>query len=331
MTKSLKRIGTHSGIFHCDEVLACFMLKKLPEFSSSEIIRTRDDKTLDSCDIVVDVGGIYDPSKQRYDHHQRGFTHTMNSLLPSRPWQIKLSSAGLIYHHFGERVLESVLGSPQEPELLKNLYNYCYENFIQEVDAIDNGVPMFDGEPKYRINTNLSARVGHLNPPWNTEKTADVDKLFTNAMDLVGNEFLDRIHYFTQSFWPARKIIVNAVENRFNVHKSGEIIELSTSCPWKEHLVQLEADNDLKGVVKFVIFSTENDWRVQGIPIAPNSFICRVFLYEKWQGLRDNELSKVSGIDDCIFVHATGFIGGNKTREGALAMAVKSLELSKNK
>ena len=26
---------------------------------------------LETCDIVVDVGGVHDPSKHRYDHHQR--------------------------------------------------------------------------------------------------------------------------------------------------------------------------------------------------------------------------------------------------------------------
>ena len=43
--------------------------------------------------------------------------------------------------------------------------------------------------------------------------------------------------------------------------------------------------------------------------------------------MRDAELDKVSGIDGCIFVHAAGFIGGNKTYEGALAMAAKALEM----
>jgi len=45
-----------------------------------------------------------------------------------------------------------------------------------------------------------------------------------------------------------------------------------------------------------------------------------------WRGLREEEVSKASGIDGCIFVHANGFIGGNKTREGALQMAIKSIE-----
>lgn len=56
-------------------------------------------------------------------------------------------------------------------------------------------------------------------------------------------------------------------------------------------------------------------------------FCCfRVFLHKDWMGRRDDQLSEVSGIDHCIFCHATGFIGGNQKREGALKMALKSLE-----
>lgn len=32
-------IGTHDGIFHCDDALACFMLKLLPQYKNAEIIR----------------------------------------------------------------------------------------------------------------------------------------------------------------------------------------------------------------------------------------------------------------------------------------------------
>jgi hypothetical protein len=38
-----------------------------------------------------------------------------------------------------------------------------------KVDAIDNGVDQAEGELKYRISTNLSARVGQLNPSWNED------------------------------------------------------------------------------------------------------------------------------------------------------------------
>jgi len=32
-------IGTHDGVFHCDEALACFMLRQLPEYKDAKIIR----------------------------------------------------------------------------------------------------------------------------------------------------------------------------------------------------------------------------------------------------------------------------------------------------
>lgn len=30
---TIKKIGTHNGSFHCDEVLACFFLRQLPEYA----------------------------------------------------------------------------------------------------------------------------------------------------------------------------------------------------------------------------------------------------------------------------------------------------------
>jgi len=30
--KKMTKIGTHNGTFHCDEVLACFFLRQLPEY-----------------------------------------------------------------------------------------------------------------------------------------------------------------------------------------------------------------------------------------------------------------------------------------------------------
>lgn len=54
-----KVIGTHDGVFHCDEILACYMLQALPEYENATILRTRDQKKLDECDIVVDVGSEF--------------------------------------------------------------------------------------------------------------------------------------------------------------------------------------------------------------------------------------------------------------------------------
>ena len=41
---------------------------------------------------MIDVGGVFDSEKDRFDHHQRGFDQTFG-----RGFVTKLSSAGLVY------------------------------------------------------------------------------------------------------------------------------------------------------------------------------------------------------------------------------------------
>lgn len=64
--------------------------------------------------------------------------------------------------------------------------------------------------------------------------------------------------------------------NSKQVHPSGEIMELKARCPWKDHLFGLEEELDMVGKIKFVIFyDTTDSWRVQGVPVQPDSFVCR--------------------------------------------------------
>ncbi|KAK0049345.1 UPF0160 protein MYG1 mitochondrial-like isoform X1 [Biomphalaria pfeifferi] len=322
-----KKIGTHNGKFHCDEALACFMLKLLDEYKDAEIIRTRDQAILDTCDIVVDVGGTYDPSKHRYDHHQRTFNESMNSLCPEKKWVTKLSSAGLVYFHFGVEIIAKQLNLPADDHITKVIFDKVYENFMEEIDAIDNGINQAEGELRYQITTNLSSRVNILNPGWN-EKDVDVQLQFDKAMKLVGEEFMERITYYQNGWLPAREFVAEAVKNRFEVDSSGRIIYLKEGgVPWKDHLYTLEEEQNLSPLLVYVLFADQNNgWRVQCVSKKLGSFENRLSLPEEWRGLRDEELSEKSGIPGCIFVHASGFIGGNKTFEGVLEMARKSLD-----
>lgn len=59
--------------------------------------------------------------------------------------------------------------------------------------------------------------------------------------------------------------------------------------------------------------------------VSPDMFESRRPLPLPWRGLRDDELSEKSGIPGCVFVHMGGFIGGNQTYDGALAMARTAL------
>lgn len=327
-------IGTHDGIFHCDEVLACFMLQQLPEYSGAQILRTRDDELLKKCDLVVDVGSVFNKDLKRFDHHQSTFQHTLSTLRPElgNKFNIRLSSAGLIYTFYGEDVLRAILhqhGSTElSDDLIRQVYLQVYENLIKEIDGIDNGVPMFDGEPAFNISTHLSSRVGRFNATWNVDNAKfDAMAQFELAQKLAGSELIDSVLYYASAWWPARTIVANAIAKRFDVHPSGEILELEQFCPWKEHLNLLEDDLHIVGQPKYVIMENKpGDFRVICVPNTPKSFVCRKFLHKHWRGLRDVELQNVSGIPDASFVHATGFIGGAKNRESVLEMAVKSLK-----
>ena len=147
------RLGTHDGVFHCDEILACFLLRQLPQYSNAQIIRTRDPTRLDACDVVVDVGGVYEPSHHRYDHHQREFSLTLSSLLPNKESKIKLSSAGLIYTHFGHEIIGKLLGWDKGETKTDVIFDKVYDNFVQEIDAIDNGLSALVSQ--FVCNTNL--------------------------------------------------------------------------------------------------------------------------------------------------------------------------------
>ncbi|XP_043979010.1 UPF0160 protein MYG1, mitochondrial [Gambusia affinis] len=324
---TIKKIGTHNGTFHCDEVLACFFLRQLPEYAEAEIVRTRDAAVLAECDVVVDVGGEFDPKRHRYDHHQRTFTENFHSLCPEKPWVTKLSSAGLVYLHFGRRLLAQLTQMKEDDRQLDMLFDKLYENFVEEVDAVDNGISQCDGEARYAVSSTLSARVAHLNPRWNS-KSQDTEDGFRKALKMVGEEFLDRLDFYKSSWLPARAVVEQAFKERLQVDPSGEVLLFSQGgCPWKEHLFALEKELDIETPIKFVLYPDQNgQWRVQCVPAGLSTFQNRLSLPEEWRGVRDEALSELSGIKGCVFVHAGGFIGGNKTQEGALEMARRTLQ-----
>lgn len=322
-----RRIGTHSGSFHCDEALACYMLRQTKAFRDAPVVRSRDPAVLDPLDILVDVGGVYDPERLRFDHHQRGFEETFGGA-----HGVKLSSAGLVYKHFGREVVAALTGLDESSPDLETVYQRMYSSFVKAIDGIDNGVNVWpEGhEPPYRVGTDLSSRVGHLNPDWNEESTPElVAERFEAAVELTGREFADRARWTVRVWLAARQIVRDALEARHSADPSGRIVVLPRFTVWQEHLFQLEKELGVEHPVLYVIFADSGDGshRVRAVSESSGSFRSRKALPEAWRGLRAMELRERSGIDGCVFVHASGFIGGNRTLEGALEMARKAVAM----
>lgn len=75
---------------------------------------------------------------------------TIQDFHPSLKPVVKLSSAGLIYAHFGKRVIASIIGEASvESDIVSVLFGQVYRNFVSEVDAIDNGISIASAPHKY--------------------------------------------------------------------------------------------------------------------------------------------------------------------------------------
>jgi uncharacterized UPF0160 family protein len=343
-------IGTHSGNFHCDEALACGMLSLLSDQFPRDrtiVLRSRDPSALDQCNILVDVGGEYNPERLRFDHHQKSFDDLpLKEKTFSEKFETKLSSAGLVYKHYGQQILFKLinhsdqvakplldrLSKEEYNQMFLDLYERIYKNFMEHIDAIDNGIEISEGKLRYKITTTLSNRVGRLNPKWNAPKeeltTQFENSQFQKAMVMTIEEFLEVVNGYLEQWLPAKSIVLETVKNRFNVDPSGKIVRFDQFCPWKEHLFTIERELGIPDQIQLALFADASGaWRVQSVPIEGMDFANRCPLPIEWRGLRDQELSDKSGIPGCIFVHMSGFIGGNKTYEGALQMARETLRL----
>ncbi|EER28171.1 hypothetical protein D8B26_006843 [Coccidioides posadasii str. Silveira] len=351
-------IGTHNGHFHADEALAVYLLRMLPTYSSSPLIRTRDAEQLAACHTVVDVGGEYDPARNRYDHHQRTFQNTF----PNH--QTRLSSAGLVYLHFGKAIVAQHMSKPIDHEDVQLVYEKLYTDFIEALDANDNGISVYEPQAlaasglqkRFRDGgINIGSLIGDMNLPDPIENL-DEDGLFAKASKFIGETFVRKLRAASGSWLPARETVRAAYEARFDVHPSGRIILLPKGgVPWKEHLYNLEvnapgastiapSDDPRLGKEAFYVLYPESTdpgakWRIQCVPVDESSFESRKPLPAPWRGVRDSDLDGVIAAETksknlapipegAIFTHASGFIGGHKTREGVLAMAVRSLQYS---
>lgn len=282
-------VYTHNGIFHSDEVMACAIIS-LVEGIIPSIIRTRDRGLLDSAKstpstFVVDVGGEYNVGFRNFDHHQ---DRTMTK-----------SSAGLVWEVYGQKLCNNV-------EVFSRV-----TRLIDQIDAVDLGLAKDRGNDR---NYSLIDCISSFNANWN-EDQSNQDERFLEAIEFV-KRILERKIASETGAVEAKELAESALSE---IDENG-IITLQQFFPWQEEICK--SNN-----ARFVIFlsQTGDTWMVQAVPESKDSFKSRVPLPSNWWALRDVELSEVSGISDCVFCHANGFVGGHKTKDGAIAMALAAL------
>lgn len=300
---------THSGTFHYDELLATAVLQHI--YDDLEVTRSRDSAVINGADIVYDVGGVFMPEKKRFDHHQKSFTETY-----SAEYDTKLSSAGLIYKYYCDKLFAKY-NFDEDHELFAHIKKKIYHEFFWYADALDNGVTIATKIPLRTVGS-LVAGFNVYNCKNESELEALQNSQFLKALEIVKIDFINYCDYIFNDY--AKKYSQVAEELR---EHEGEIYITRLSVPTS---LILTVDAALGTNLKYVIYTNKNEYRMVALPVEQGSFVTKAPLKAAWRGLQNEELCKVSGIEGCIFVHATGFTGGNKTLKGAIAMCEASLE-----
>ncbi len=282
-------IATHNGNFHADDVFSIAALKNV--FPTFNLVRTRDLEVIGQADIVIDVGGIYDPETGRFDHHQRGGAGERENGIP-------YSSFGLVWQKYG---LE-ICGGNQD------IANSVDSGLVSTIDAIDCGYVKGVSE-----GISLSQSISMFNPTWQEE--SHFDTCFDEAVEFA-SRILTRFIASASGGISAKAIVAKAIEDA----EDPRLIVLEQYTPWKRTVHALSTD-----ALYMVYPSNSGDWRIQTVPVEPGSFEDRKSLPKPWAGLSNKELQEVTQIEDAMFCHNGLFIAGAASFESTMKMAAMAL------
>ena len=294
-----KKLVTHNGSFHADDIFSSAALSILLEKKNEkfEIIRTRDKEIIKSADFVYDVGDIYDKNTNRFDHHQKGGAG-------QRANGILYSSFGLVWEKFGEEIC----GDRKASEMIDR-------KLVQSVDAYDNGMSLV--EKKHIASPYLLDHMFlSMHLTWR-EDEKKIDELFQKSLN-IAKEILKREIKQSLDILKAEEIILEIYQKSID----KRLIILDKKYPYEEIL------NKFKEPM-YVVFERRDAnkfWEVEAIRDDFKSFVNRKDFPTSWAGLRDEDLQKISGVDDALFCHRGLFMAVAKSKAGAIKLAQIAVE-----
>jgi uncharacterized UPF0160 family protein len=300
MAESKIRIGTHNGGFHADDIfaVASLLLYLGKEKDEVDIIRTRDPELFSTADYLVDVGMVYDPAKNRLDHHQAGGAGKRNNGIP-------YAAFGLVWKEFGEQIA----GNKKAAEKID-------QKLVQPVDAQDSGFVAWEPVVKdFSPYTIQSALLSFSPGPDKSSKESD--RIFLDLLDLARQIISNEVR---KALWEvdAERVIMNAYHDSLD----KRLIVLENSRGWG-HFVR-DVLERFPEPLYTIVERKNGDWLA--IAVEKEMFVSRKPFPENWCGKVDEELQKTSGVPDAVFCHADGFMCIAKTKEGVRQLAKLALE-----
>lgn len=293
----MKKIVTHSGDFHADDVFAVatltLYLDKLGE--KYRIIRTRDQEIIEKGDYVIDVGRIYDEDENRFDHHQDSFKDTGYLKVP-------YSSFGLIWKHFGKPVCEEN----------KYVWENFKKDFVTQIDANDSGIdivkPTIEGLEPIDIETFIFSW-----KPSDAERTDEsLYKGFLEAVDFAKGFIKREIkRYLDKETF--REEWDSTIKSKKNIFKTDSLkaLILPRPMPWAYFLAE---ENDFE----FIVYQRDDgNWQARAVPTKKSTMNSKL-VKKSWCGLAGEELCEKANVKDLVVYHKTGYLLIGKTKESIL-------------
>lgn len=306
MKNSVITIVTHSANFHTDDVFATATLLMYLEQKGerAKVIRSFDDAVYKEADYVLDVGRVYDPKKNRFDHHQGG--------AGERPNGIPYASFGLVWKKFGK----ALCGSQRAADMVD-------EEMIAHIDANDNGTPTYTSLfPDIKIFT-IDEYVG---------MEADAIKSIDFKDRAEANKAFDK--KFKELVNWARGVITSAIaKSKEKLKFEKEAIKAYEQAPDKRIIILKRflpysfADFPEPLIIIYPDLRVEGVWCAKTVKIKNDPLKARIDYPKEWCGKFDEELAKVTGVPDAKFSHASGFLMSAYSKEGAIALATKALKI----
>lgn len=301
MTLSPTRIGTHDGAFHADEVLATAILTKI--YPNHHIIRTRDPDIWPMIDILVDVGGVYDPFYNRYDHH-----------MPEPPIDHLghyYSSAGLIWKHYHKNYFD-IIGIPTEFtfkevtfDLHRPVEKHLRTHWIYPIDRVDTGAA--------QCPTPISDIIKAMRPIDAEKSKKRYDQAFLDTVSMVS-------HLFYRSCFHAVDHVIAKIKADGGdkiYYNDRQIVSAQYPIP--------DPKNYAMTLAHFLIYpQDEYDGSENYVVIRPvHNPLNKEFktpFPQSILGLRQDDIRKKIGLDEIIYCHHNGFSALAKNREAAIAL-----------
>lgn len=293
-----KIVITHSGSFHADDICAVATIAHfLGGLDKINIVRTRDEQVFPTGDFVVDVGGVYDPSHGRFDHHQTGGAGERQNGIP-------YASFGLVWKEYGEKIC----GSQVVAEKIDT-------DMVAPIDADDSGFSIVDYKIPQIADYRFQEFLYSFAPTWK-EKNADLDTLFNTlvvvAYDTIAREIKNA------------KAVLEAAEKVLSAYEASEdkrIIILEDTYPWR-NVIQAKPEP------LFVVYPENGTgrWNASTVRVADFSFSNRKDFPKAWGGLRSAELEAVSGVKGALFCHTKLFFIVADSKEAILQLVKIALD-----